>query len=78
MKKRRINPLFYFIACKKINNVWYGIILDDEKRIVVSYFSVNDRSDVIASIIEYLPNDSEFLEIKHDKFAFNILKTMSQ
>jgi len=78
MKKRRINPLFYFIACKKISNVWYGIILDDEKRIVVSYFSVNDRSDVIASIIEYLPNDSEFLEIKRDKYALNILKTMSQ
>ena len=78
MKKRRINPLFYFIACKKINNVWYGIILDDEKRIVVSDFSVNDRSDVIASIIEYLPNDSEFLEIKRDKYALTILKTMSQ
>ncbi len=68
----------YLIACEKINNVWHGIALDDERRIVISYFSVNDRSKVISSIIDYLPYDSEFIEIKRDKYAFSILKTMSQ
>ena len=68
----------YFIVCEKIHNVWFGIALDDDRRIVISYFSVNDRSKVIAGIIDYLPIDSEFIENKRDKFAFSILKTMSR
>ncbi len=66
------------MVCEKIHNVWYGIALDDERRIVISYFSINDRSKIVSDIIDYLPIDSEFIEIKHDKLAFNILKTMSQ
>jgi len=68
----------YFIACEKINNVRYGIALDDEKRIVRSYFSDNERSKVLSSLINDLPHNAEFREIKHDKYALNILNAMSQ
>lgn len=68
----------YSIACKKINDVWYGLTLDDKERIVISYFSVDDRSKVISHIIDSLPPDSEFIEIKRDKYVFNIIKVMRQ
>jgi O-6-methylguanine DNA methyltransferase len=57
--------------------VWYGIALDTQKRIVISYFSVHDRCKVISNIIAYLPTASEFIEIQNDNYSFNILKVMS-
>lgn len=77
-KEKEGKRSLFVITCEKINNVWFGIALNDEKQIVTSNFSVTNRSKVLSSIIEYLPLNSEFREKKHDKYAFRILNAMSQ
>ena len=60
---------------KKICGVWFGVVLDDSKRIVHCSFSVDDKEEVAKKILNDLQTDVP--ETCKDESALSILEGMS-
>jgi O-6-methylguanine DNA methyltransferase len=62
-------------ALKKIGDVWFGVVLDDSKRIIHCSFSINGKEEVAKNILSDLQSDIQ--ETSKDEFALSVLDGMS-
>lgn len=67
----------YALYVKEIGGVWFAVAFGaHDERIVASNFSCKGRKDVVASILERLPVDASFSEVKPRGEALDVLRNM--
>jgi len=66
------------IKCfRRIGDAWFGVTLDDSKRVLSCGFSVRGREDVINSVLRGLPTDLPISEVPEDEYSLSILESLS-
>jgi len=69
---------FLAIKCfKRIDETWFGIVLDDSGRVVSCGFSVKGEEEVADSVLSNLPADISVSEGSMDGYALSILESLS-
>ncbi len=62
---------------EKLNNVWFGVVLDDERRVVSCGFSLGDKEDISRQVLRAVPKSLKVSDSDHDRFASSVLRSLS-
>ena len=66
------------IRCfRRIGEAWFGVVLDDSKRVLSCGFSVKGREDIVNSVLNSLPTGRSISEVPRDEYALSILGSLS-
>jgi len=66
------------ISCfRRISEAWFGVVLDDSKRVLSCGFSVKGREDIVNSVLNGLPANASISEVPTDEYALSILGSLS-
>jgi len=61
---------------RKIRDAWFGVVLDDSKRVLSCGFSMRDRKEIESSVLSNLPAEMSIREASTDEYALSILDSL--
>jgi O-6-methylguanine DNA methyltransferase len=62
---------------EKLNDVWFGVVLDDDQRVVSCGFSVEGKEDVSKQVLRAVPKSLKASESNNNGFASSVLRSLS-
>ena len=62
---------------EKLNKVWFGVVLDDERRVVSCGFSLKDKEDISRQVLKAAPESLNNSYSENDGFASFVLRSLS-
>jgi methylated-DNA-[protein]-cysteine S-methyltransferase len=65
------------LSCfKRIDDAWFGVVLDERRRVLSCGFSLKGREDVHRRVLRAVPNRVAVNETEDDEFALSVLRSM--
>lgn len=66
------------VSCfRKLDEAWFGVILDDKKRVLSCGFSLKGREDVSRQVLNAVQGFPEVYESEDDDYALAVLRSLS-
>ena len=62
---------------EKLNNVWFGVVLNDERKVVSCGFSLKNRDDISNQVLKAVPQSLTVSNSETDGFASSVLRSLS-
>jgi O-6-methylguanine DNA methyltransferase len=66
------------LSCfRKLSDAWFGVVLDDKRRVISCGFSLKGKEDVSKLVLSTVPRFEEVSESGNDDFALSVLRSLS-
>jgi methylated-DNA-[protein]-cysteine S-methyltransferase len=64
------------LCFKRIDDVWFGLALDEEKRVVSCGFSLKSRYEVVDRVLAHIKIGTSITETVNDEYALAIIESL--